>query len=188
MYRFVQLPDNGEDHFLALGRGRVDTVRSKFHHVMSAASEGEYNYMATVPNNRDHKTFVISKQLMQDMDPEMNSFDKLMYLNHELFLMIENSVPMDLLAQMYSSQLITYGDRHLLNQSRTYYRVLRRIVIEGQNRGQLRTDVSVNEIIKAYAMLERAMIYDWCICNGDYSLYQYSGTELPLFLRAYKAQ
>ena len=128
------------------------------------------------------------EQLMQDMDPEMNSFDKLMYLNHELFLMIENSVPMDLLAQMYSSQLITYGDRHLLNQSRTYYRVLRRIVIEGQNRGQLRTDVSVNEIIKAYAMLERAMIYDWCICNGDYSLYQYSGTELPLFLHAYKAQ
>ena len=128
------------------------------------------------------------EQLMQDMDPEMNSFDKLMYLNHELFLMIENSVPMDLLAQMYSSQLITYGDRHLLNQSRTYYRVLRRIVIEGQNRRQLRTDVSVNEIIKAYAMLERAMIYDWCICNGDYSLYQYSGTELPLFLRAYKAQ
>ncbi len=128
------------------------------------------------------------EQLMQDMDPEMNSFDKLMYLNHELFLMIENSVPMDLLAQMYSSQLITYGDRHLLNQSRTYYRVLHRIVIEGQNRGQLRTDVSVNEIIKAYAMLERAMIYDWCICNGDYSLYQYSGTELPLFLRAYKAQ
>ena len=57
----------GEDHFLALGRGRVDTVRSKFHHVMSAASDGEYNYMATVPNNRDHKTFVISKQLMQDM-------------------------------------------------------------------------------------------------------------------------
>lgn len=128
------------------------------------------------------------EQLMQDMDPEMNSFDKLMYLNHELFLMIENSVPMDLLAQMYSSQLITYGDRNLLNQSRTYYRVLRRIVIEGQNRGQLRTDVSVNEIIKAYAMLERAMIYDWCICNGDYSLYQYSGTELPLFLRAYKSQ
>ena len=122
------------------------------------------------------------EQLMQDMDPEMNSFDKLMYLNHELFLMIENSVPMDLLAQMYSSQLITYGDRHLLNQSRTYYRVLRRIVIEGQNRGQLRTDVSVNEIIKAYAMLERAMIYDWCICNGEYSLKTYGSTAIPIYL------
>lgn len=126
------------------------------------------------------------EQLMQEIDPEMNSFDKLMYLNHELFLMIENSVPMDLLAQMYSSQLVTFGERHLLNQGRTYYRVLRKIVIEGQQRGQMRTDVSVNEIVKAYAMLERAMIYDWCICNGDYSLYQYSSTTLPMFLKAYK--
>ncbi|MCD8356828.1 MAG: TetR/AcrR family transcriptional regulator [Clostridia bacterium] len=126
------------------------------------------------------------EQLMQEIDPEMNSFDKLMYLNHELFLMIENSIPMDLLAQMYSSQLVTFGDRHLLNQGRTYYRVLRKIVMEGQKRGQMRTDVSVNEIVKAYAMLERAMIYDWCICNGDYSLYQYSGTILPMFLNTYK--
>lgn len=127
------------------------------------------------------------EQLMGEIDPDMNSFDKLIYLNHELFLMIENSVPMDLLAQMYSSQLITFGDRHLMNQSRTYYRILRKIVIEGQKRGQLRTDVSVNEIVKAYAMLERAMIYDWCLCNGDYSLYQYSSTTLPLFLNAYKS-
>ena len=129
----------------------------------------------------------VMKERMQEINPDMNSFDKLIYLNHELFLMIENSVPMDLLAQMYSSQLITFGDRHLMNQGRTYYRVLRKIVIEGQKRGQLRTDVSVNEIVKAYAMLERAMIYDWCLCNGDYSLYQYSGTTLPMFLNAYKS-
>lgn len=126
------------------------------------------------------------EQLMQEMDPEMNSFDKLMYLNHELFLMIENSIPMDLLAQMYATQLVTCGERHLLNQGRTYYRVLRKIVIEGQKREQLRCDVSVNEIVKAYAMSERAIIYDWCICNGDYSLYQYAGTILPMFLNYYK--
>lgn len=128
------------------------------------------------------------EQLMEQIDPEMNSFDRLIYLNHELFLMIENSIPMDLLAQMYSSQLVTFGERHLLNQGRTYYRVLRKIVIEGQKRGELRTDVSVNEIVKAYAMLERAMIYDWCICNGDYSLYQYSGITLPMFFSAYKSK
>lgn len=128
------------------------------------------------------------EQLMEQIDPAMTSFDQLIYLNHELFLMIENSIPMDLLAQMYSSQLVTFGERHLLNQGRTYYRVLRKIVIEGQKRGELRTDVSVNEIVKAYAMLERAMIYDWCICNGDYSLYQYSGITLPMFLSAYKCK
>lgn len=128
------------------------------------------------------------EQLMGEIDVEMDSFDKLMYLNHELFLMIENSIPMDLLAQLYSSQLITFGERHLLNHSRTYYRVLRKIVIEGQKRGQLRTDVSVNEIVKAYALCERAILYDWCICNGDYSLYQYSSTTLPMFLQGFRCR
>lgn len=128
------------------------------------------------------------EQLMQDMDPEMNSFDKLMYLNHELFLMIENSVPdgfaradVFLSAHHLRRPPSAQSEPHLLPRASPHRH-------RGTNRGQLRTDVSVNEIIKAYAMLERAMIYDWCICNGDYSLYQYSGTELPLFLRAYKAQ
>lgn len=128
------------------------------------------------------------EQLMEQIDHNMNSFDKLMYLNHELFLMVENSIPMDLLAQLYSSQLVTCGERHLMNQSRVYYRVLRKIVIEGQQRGQLRVDASVNEIVKAYALCERAILYDWCICNGDYSLYQYSSTVFPVFFRAFKSE
>ncbi len=57
----------GENHFFAEGRGRIETVRSKFHHVMSTASDGKYAYLATVPNNKDHKKFVISKQLLADM-------------------------------------------------------------------------------------------------------------------------
>lgn len=57
----------GEDHFLSSGRGRVDTVRSRYNHVMSAAADSTYNYMATVPNNLNKKTFVISKQLLSDM-------------------------------------------------------------------------------------------------------------------------
>ena len=158
---------------------RSETSKGSFYHYF----ESKDSLLSSLSYLFDAKY----EQLMQEINPDMNSFDKLIYLNHELFLMIENSVPMDLLAQMYSSQLITFGDRHLMNQGRTYYRVLRKIVIEGQKRGQLRTDVSVNEIVKAYAMLERAMIYDWCLCNGDYSLYQYSGTTLPMFLNAYKS-
>ena len=74
----------------------------------------------------------------------MSCFDKLMFLNRELFKMIENSVPIELLARLFSSQLITVGERHLLDQSRGYYRLLRRLIIEGQNRGEIRTDFSVN--------------------------------------------
>ena len=53
---------------------------------------------------------------------------------------------------------------------------------EGQAQGELREDVSVNEIVKLYAMSERGLLYDWCLCNGDYSLKQYAKTVMPMFL------
>ncbi len=126
------------------------------------------------------------EELMQTLDPEMNSFDKLMHLNHEVFSMIENTVPLDLLARMYATQLITRGEKHLLDHNRVYYRLLRRITSEGQERGQIRSDITVNEFTKAYAMCERALLYDWCICNGDYSLTSYSASILPLFLNEFR--
>jgi len=125
-------------------------------------------------------------ELSARMDPEMNSFDKLIYLNRELFMMIENRIALDLLARLYSSQLTTTGEKHLLDHSRMYFRLLRQIIIEGQKRGQIRSDVTVNEVLKAYAMLERALLYDWCICNGEYSLVQYASRVLPMFLAGYK--
>lgn len=122
------------------------------------------------------------EELMQKIDPEMNSFDKLMYLNAELFSMIERTVSLDLLARMYSTQLTTRGDKHLLDHNRTYYRLLRSIVTEGQERGQINRDMSVNEITKLYALCERALLYDWCICSGEYSLTRYSQRMMPMFL------
>lgn len=126
------------------------------------------------------------QELMEIMDKEMNSFDKLMFLNKELFKMIENSISIDLLARLYSSQLVTKGDRHLLDHNRTYFRVLRQIVSEGQTKGQLTEEASVNEIVNAYAMCERAFLYDWCICNGNYSLLQYSEKVFPMLFDRFK--
>lgn len=126
------------------------------------------------------------EQIKDTLDPEMNTFDQLMYLNHELFLMIENRIPIDLLARMYSTQLITTGEKHLLDHNRTYFRLIRQLAIEGQRRGEIRDDISVNELVKAYALCERALIYDWCICNGEYSLYQYSGNIMPMFLQGFR--
>ena len=100
--------------------------------------------------------------------------------------MIENSISLDLLARLYSSQLVTRGDRSLLDHGRTYYKLLRQIVLQGQERGELRGDVTANEIVRAYALCERALIYDWCLSEGDYSLTQYSRTMMPMFLQGFR--
>ena len=126
--------------------------------------------------------------LAEDIGEDDNAFDVLMMFNRELFLMIETTIDMDLLAQMYSSQLITKGERHLLDHNRVYYKLLRQMVVRGQSRGELTDTVPANEIVKTYALCERALLYDWCICNGQYSLKEYSEKMMPRFLSTYKLE
>ena len=125
------------------------------------------------------------EELLETMDMSLSPTDKLIYLNQELFLMIENTVSVDLLCQLFSSQLITKGERHLLDTNRTYYKLLRQIAMEGREKGFFKDDLSINDITKAYAMFERGLMYDWCICNGNYSLCQYAATMMPMLLKGF---
>jgi len=127
-------------------------------------------------------------QLRDQLDPEKNAIDKLLFLNQELFIMIEDSVSVDLLSRLFATQLVRRGDRHLLDQNRTYYKLVREILNEGRSHGDLRSDVSVNEITRAYAVMERGLMYDWCLCSGSYSLAQYSAVTLSEFLDNYRAK
>ena len=125
------------------------------------------------------------RELEDELEAINGSFEKLMFLNRELFDYIENNVSLDLLARLYSSQLITKGEKHLLDHNRVYYKLLRRIVSDGQAKGELTGSVTANEIVKTYALCERALLYDWCICNGEYSLKSYAETKMPMFLKGY---
>ena len=128
------------------------------------------------------------EELIQEMPEEMGNFEKLLYLNQELFGMIETSVSRELLASMYSSQLVTKGEKHLLDQNRIYYRLLNELIAKGQRDGELTPRMSANEIAKIYALCERALLYDWCICNGEYSLREYAGKLMPMFLQSIRAE
>ena len=64
----------------------------------------------------------------------MNAMDQLLFLNQELFRMIENSISLDLLARLYSTQLTTSGEKHLLDHNRIYYKLLRKIIAKGTGR------------------------------------------------------
>ncbi len=154
------------------------TSRGSFYHYFT----GKDALLSTLSYLFDEKY----EQLMEDLPPDMDRFEMLMYINGELFGMIERTVPLELLARMYATQLITKGEKHLLDRKRTYYRLLRQICAEGQERGELTTEVSVNELVKVYALCERALMYDWCICNGEYSLKAYSASMMPVLMSKYK--
>ena len=157
---------------------QAQTSKGSFYHYFS----GKDALLGTLAYLFDEKY----EDLQDAMDPAMGSYEKLIYLNNELFAMIENSISLDLLARLLSSQLILRGEKSLLDRNRLYYRLLRKIILEGQEKGELRTDVSVGEIVKAYAVLERSFLYDWCISGGEYSLRSYSQKMLPILLADFR--
>ncbi len=153
------------------------TSKGSFYHYFSGkdALLSELSYLF------DEK-YAALQLALADEQPARTCFERLLYLNQELFLMIENAISLDLLARLYSSQLVTHGEKHLLDRNRIYYKLLRQIVSEGQKKGEFTAALSVGEIVKQYALCERALIYDWCLCNGEYSLCAYSKQMMPMLL------
>jgi len=154
------------------------TSKGSFYHYF----EGKDTLLSSLSFLFDEKY----EELESELDPEEDRFASLLYLNRQLFAYIENSVSLELLGRLLSSQLITRGDKHLLDHNRIYYRLLRRLCLEGQQRGEIRQDITVNEFVKAYALAERALMYDWCLCNGEYSLADYSSSMMRRFLKDYR--
>ena len=157
-----------------------ETSKGSFYHYF----KGKDELMGTLANVFDEKY----EELMETMDPALGAVEKLIYLNHELFAMIDGGVSIDLLARLLSTQLLARGEKHLLDRNRTYFRLLRQIIAQGQQAGELRTDRTVNDIVKAYALWERALLYDWCLCGGEYSLTAYTDSVTPMFLESYRAR
>ena len=155
-----------------------ETSKGSFYHYF----DGKDALLGTLAYVFDEKY----EQLMETMDPEMDAMEKLCYLNHELFVMIDGGISMDLLARLLSTQLLTRGEKSLLDRNRTYFKLLRQIISDGQKSGQLRGDKTVNEIVRAYALWERALLYDWCLAGGEYSLVAYTDGVTPMFLESYR--
>ena len=157
-----------------------ETSKGSFYHYF----EGKDALLGSLSMIFDEKY----EALRQEMAPEMHAVDKLIYMNHELFTMIDNTVSVELLARLFSTQLTTKGEKHLLSRDRTYFKLLHQVVRQGLERHELRGDLTANEIINDYAMFERGLMYDWCLSDGDYALARHADRLMPMFLRSYQGE
>ena len=75
------------------------TSKGSFYHYFG----GKDALLATLSDLFDQKY----QDLQPTLDPAMPALDKLLFLNRALFQMIEDRVPLDLLARLLSTQLVT---------------------------------------------------------------------------------
>ena len=86
---------------------------------LSETSKGSfYYYFSSKDSLLDTLSTILDEnyaKLEDELDPEMNSFDKLMYLNYRSHSFMEQKIDVALLSSLYSTQLIAKGNRNLLD-------------------------------------------------------------------------
>ena len=146
------------------------TSRGSFYHYF----EGKDGLLGSLAYLFDEKYEELEGQL-----PDGGAMDQLLFLNRQLFKMIEDEIDIELLTKLYSTQLVTKGEKQLTDHNRVYYKLLRKIVQAGQASGEITDKMSVSELVRIYAMCERALIYDWCLMGGGYPLAQNAQSVFP---------
>lgn len=159
---------------------------------LSSTSKGSfYHYFGSKEALLGSLAYLFDEKYMElapQLDESRGCIETLCFLNRELFLMIENKIDVELLSRLYAGQLGKKGERELTDRSRFYYKLIKRIVQRGQESGELTADKPSSEIVRLYALSERALLYDWCLHGGEYSLTEYSRSVLPLFLSGLRTQ
>ena len=157
---------------------------------LSDTSKGSfYYYFGSKDSLLDTLSTILDEyylELEKELQPEMNSFDKLMYLNYKAHTFMEEKIDVALLSSMYSTQLTAKGNRNLLDQNRVYYRLVSMIVEEGRMRNQISREKTIYEITKYYSLCERALVSDWCLNRGEYSLGEYSKEYMPILMKHFR--
>ena len=153
------------------------TSKGSFYHYF----DGKDALLTTLSTVFDDKY----EELLPNLTDDMTGMQKLLSLNAELFALIENTVPIEILTRLLSTQLVTNGEKHLIDKNRTYFKIIRKIVTEARAKGEFTDKMSASEMVKLYALAERALMYDWCLCGGEYSLKTYSQKVMPMFISGF---
>ncbi len=146
-----------------------------------------YYYFRSKDNMLDTLSEILDREyenLESRIPADMDSFEKLMLINYEVHSFIEKNIDYRLLAYLYSAQIIKEHNSSLLDRNRYYFRFLEKIMNEGSKKGELTDDMSVTEMVKFFGFGERALITDWCMNNGSYSLGEYSREMFPKMMMA----
>ena len=108
--------------------------------------------------------------------------DKSDNITVQLFFAEKQEQEAELLAALYQSQLAKKSQDNFLNPDRYYINLVKKIISEGQKKGEIRTDISVEELAHDVLVLERGIIMDWCVQNGSFSLGYYGSRSFDLYI------
>lgn len=123
------------------------------------------------------------KKYYAGMDHSLNHIMQLKQLNQYVFYFIEANVKVDLLSALYQSQLAAKKQTHFLDPNRYYLKLLKKLMTDGQRLGEVRSDISPDELVSHILLVERGILTEWCVEDGKYPLGYFGAHSFELYMQ-----
>lgn len=159
---------------------KSNTSRSAFYHHFHGKEELLFSVAYMYDDEYD--------AWLEKCDQTLHTVDKLISFNDFVAENLENSRYRELYASLYGLQVATNGFRHILNPDRRYYKILRGILKNGQELGEIVTAHSYAELTDMITSFQIGITYNWCLQQQRFSLPDYSSRLLNPFLKSLRKQ
>lgn len=126
-------------------------------------------------------------EFYEKIPAEESSIEKLLDINRFMLEFMEEQIGVDLLTSLYISQLSRSTGIAFWGDDRTYAQILQEIITTGQEKGEIRLDVSAEELVSDIVAEERSQLISWCLAGGNYSLKTVSIPKLERYYEGCKA-
>lgn len=84
----------------------------------------------------------------------------------------------------FIKQLYTVKNNLFATKGRHMQAVLREVIMNGQEKGEITTDMSADEIVDYLFIAVRGGVYHWCLNDGQYDLCDFMDQYVELLLKA----
>lgn len=156
------------------------TSRSAFYHHFHGKEELLFSVAYTYDEDYDI-------WLSESYDKNIHTVENLISFNHFVFRAVESSPFRSFYPTLYGLQVVTDGVRHILNQDRRYYQIIRQLLKDGIDAGEISSRHSYAVLTDMITSSQIGIIYSWCLQQKRYSLLEYGEELLTPFLESLRA-
>ncbi|MCI9216276.1 TetR/AcrR family transcriptional regulator [Lachnospiraceae bacterium 42-17] len=151
------------------------TSRSAFYHHFHGKEELLFTIAYIYDNDYDI-------WLREDYDENLHVVDNLISFNDYVMHAVESSPFCDFYNSLYGLQVMTDGVRHILNPDRRYYQILRQLLKDGIESGQILSPHTYTVLTDMITSFQIGITYNWCLQQRRYPLVQYGRDLMNPFL------
>lgn len=119
----------------------------------------------------------------KELDRQKRIMDKLLLLGRRA-VNYSNDMGIDIIQVSYRAQINPHKKTaSIASEKRALFKILRRLVEEGQAKGEIRTDLSGDDVTRVMLRCVRGVIYDWCLVNGRYNLIKEAEKAIDVLMK-----